>query len=119
MQFSMSILVGIVLGVLVLVFASRRGLFRADAPPKPTPFDWLVLAVGACTFLILVTGMLFNTRWFPLPSIILASASVVMGVGALIKKHRRWQVWVGLVLGGLPMLFWLLFALGYLLDPNM
>ena len=119
MQASLSVLVGIVMGVVVLVFASRRGVFREDALHKTLPFDWIVLAAGALGLLILVTGMLFNTRWFPIPSILLAPFGATLSLGALIKKRRRWQVWVGLILGGLPALFWLLFFLGHVISPEL
>ena len=43
-------------------------------------------------------------------------ATLIAGIGAVVKRDRHWPTWTGLAIGGIPTLFWALFALGHLLD---
>ena len=118
---TVSFIFGILLAVIVLVLARRRGP-QADGPaPKPTTLGWCTLAFG----LIAVTAFVVGTWLSPraddsgmgpfLISIIFAFAAVVVGIATLVKRDRRWPTWVGLVAGLVPAIAWIMFAAGYIL----
>jgi hypothetical protein len=112
-----AIIVGTILGVIILAFADRGQSVQAGPGPKPTALDWLVLGLGILTFVLNLVSFWSNTDLF-VPSITLAAATVVSGVGAIARRARPWQAWVGLILGGLPALFWIAFGLAHLFWPD-
>lgn len=106
---------GVAAGVLAIRFAGR-GLpsgAGAGTSAKPSALGWCVLAFGLVPPLL----MFFVGREGSdvLPWIWAAGLAVVIaGVGAVVKRDRRWPTWAGLVLGVPVALFWALFALGHL-----
>ena len=50
-----------------------------------------------------------------LASIACAAAAVIIGVGAVLRRDRRWPTWVGLAAGVIPAVFWIAFVVGNLL----
>ncbi len=104
-------LVGLLLGVLVVWLA----------PPKV--LGWSVVGLGAVALVAIAPGLLAilipgEGSFSPAFSIPLGIGGVVAGLGAVRKHYRTWQVWVGLGLGSIPVLFWTLFAIGEILYPH-
>jgi hypothetical protein len=118
---SISFAFGILLAVIVLAVARRREAEGGGPALKPTALGWCTLAFG----LTAVAALAIATRLAPrghnsgfglfLISIAFAFAAVVVGVGALVKRDRRWPTWVGLIAGLAPAIFWIWFAVGSLL----
>ncbi len=107
MQASIAFLVGIAIAVVLLVVT--RGVHESTS-------GWISLALGASTAIVLGMGFALASTFplFPL-SIALGFATVIFGVGNLVRGNRHWTVWVGVVLGVLGAGFWLLFLAGELL----
>lgn len=109
MQASIATILGIILGILVLSF-TRRG--RTAVP------GWLALAFAVIAVGALFAGMNLSPRPgntgqpFLLISIALAAAALVTAIGAL-RRARTWPAWAGFVIGLVPALFWIIFALGH------
>jgi hypothetical protein len=100
--------VGIILGVLIVRFV-----------PQPV-LGWVVLGLGVLALLFIIPGLLAivmprDATFSPALTIPLGVACVVAGIGAVRKHYRTWQVWLGLALGSVPVLFWLAFVVGELL----
>lgn len=112
MQFTLSVISGLLLGA-ILVLVMRRATPAGGTSHAWTA--WLMLVVAAIGALILAFS--FVSSNFSLAGIFLPVAALVMSVDALIRKDRRWQVWLGFFLGLLPVLFWAYFLLGELLGP--
>lgn len=118
---SVSFVLGILLAAIVLVFTRRQG---GDAGPSPAPsaLGWWTLGLGLAALAAFALSVLGprteDIRWLaillPNLSIALGPAAVVAGAGALMRRERHWPVWVGLIAGLVPALFWILFAAGYL-----
>jgi hypothetical protein len=105
------IIVGTLLGVLLVWFVPKNAL------------GWVVLGLGAVALAFILPGLVSilipgDAMFSPAFSIPLGVASVVASVGALLKKHRTWQVWLGLGLGFIPFLFWVVFAIGEIIFPH-
>ena len=105
------IIVGIVIGVLIVQFVPRSVL------------EWLVLGLGVAALFFIIPGLVEilipgDTMFSPAVSIPLAIGCVVCGIGAMLKSYRTWRVWLGLVLGAVPVLFWIVFAIGEILYPH-
>lgn len=106
---------GLVAGVLAIVIGGRGLSREPEKPRKPTVLGWIVLEFGVISLVLalLVTGGGSERVAWTFGAGI---ATLVAGIGALIKKDRHWPTWAGLVIGVIPALFWALFALGYLLE---
>jgi hypothetical protein len=104
---------GIVAGVLAIVFGGRGISRGSDRPAKPTAVGWCVLAFGLIS-LALALMVTSGGSWTWVSGAGLAT--LIAGIGALVKRDRHWATWTGLVIGVVPALFWALFALGYLLE---
>ena len=118
---TVSFIFGILLAVIVLVLARRRGP-QADGPAaKPTTLGWCTLAFGLTAAAALAVGTRLSPRadnsgMGPfLISIIFAFAAVVVGIATLVKRDRRWPALVGLLAGLVPAIAWIVFAAGYIL----
>ena len=103
---------GIAAGALAIVFGGRSSS-RGSGKRKPTALGWCVLAFGVIS-LALALMVTSGGSWTWVSGA--GMATLVAGIGALVKKDRQWPTWVGLVIGIVPALFWALFALGYLLE---
>jgi hypothetical protein len=106
---------GVATGVLAIRFAGRGLPVGADAgtSAKPSALGWCVLAFGLVPPLLMF--FVGKAGADLLPWIWAAGLAVLIaGVGAVMKKDRRWPTWAGLVLGVPVALFWALFALGHL-----
>jgi hypothetical protein len=104
-------LVGIILGVLVIRFVSQNAL------------GWVVLGFGALALAFIIPGLLsilfpFDAMFNPAFTIPLGVASLVAGIAALRKNIHPWQIWLGLGLGAIPLLFWIAFGIGEILYPH-
>jgi hypothetical protein len=105
---------GFMAGLLAIVYGGR-GLSREPGKPaKPTALGWCVLAFGLVSLVLalMVTGGGSDRVTWTLAAGI---ATLIAGIGAVVRRDRHWPTWAGLVIGGIPALFWALFALGYLL----
>jgi len=84
---------------------------------------WVVIGLGTIALIFIITGLIsilipgdaIFSHVFAIP---LSAGSVVSGIGALRKKYHTWQVWLGLGLGLIPMLFRKAFLIGELLYPH-
>lgn len=109
MQASVATILGIIIGILVLRF-TRRG--------QPVVPGWMALAFGIVAAAALAAGMLLSPQPgnagqpYLLASIALAAAALVTAIGAL-SRARTWPAWVGFIIGLVPALFWIVFALGH------
>jgi hypothetical protein len=108
------LLVGTILGVLALVMTRQNAALTG----------WLVLGFGVIAFLAVLPSLFAVIRpvesaFNPVFSMIAGVASLVSGFGAVgSHRTRGWQVWAGIVLGAVPILFWLAFALGGVIFPS-
>lgn len=102
-------IIGIVLGVLVLLIFQR----------KPGFLGWTVFGLGAlgCISILPALSEVINitifTGWLFMPgiSVVAGAACIISGIGAIAaKRSLGWQVWLGLGLGAIPLLFWLAFG---------
>ena len=105
------IIIGIVLGVLVVQFVPHNLL------------GWVVLGFGIVAFAFILPVFVAilthsGTMFSSIVTIPLSIGCVVSGVGTMRKNHHTWQVWLGLGLGTIPLLFWIAFAIGELLYPH-
>jgi hypothetical protein len=105
------ILIGIILGMLVVRFVPQNAI------------GWVVIGLGAVALVFIIPGLLAilfpgDTMFSPALTIPLGVGSVVSGIGAMRKDNRTWQVWLGLGLGSVPVLFWLAFTIGEILYPH-
>jgi len=105
------IIIGVIIGVLVVRFVPQNGL------------GWVVFGLGAMALIFIIPGLVAilipgDAMFSPAFTIPLGIGCVVSGIGALRKNNRTWQVWLGLGLGSIPVLFWLAFAIGEILYPH-
>ena len=118
MQATIALVLGILAGTIV-VAAVGRGITTQAGPPKPTALGWCAFTFG---IVALVAAGLMMTRLVALHiapiSIALAVASMVVAIGALVKRDRHWPTWVGLGLGAIPFLFWVAFVVAELVGPR-
>ena len=104
-------IVGIILGVLVGRFVPQKVL------------GWVVIGMGVMALVFIIPGLVSilipcDTTFSPAFTIPLGVGCVVSGIGAVRKHDRTWQVWLGLGLGAIPVLFWLAFAIGEIIYPH-
>ena len=105
------IIIGIILGVLVVKFVPNNLL------------GWVVSGLGTVAFFFIIPifiAILTNsdTTFLPVVSIPLSIGCVISGIGAIRKNPHTWQVWFGLGLGAIPLLFWTAFVIGEILYPH-
>lgn len=118
---SISALLGILLAVIVIIIARRSKPKGSGLSTVKSRTGWLCLTLGlvALAAFVIQTLPLFydnNTGLpFSLISILFSAASVLIGIWTLVKHDRHWPTWVGLIAGTAPALFWIAFALGYVL----
>jgi len=104
---------------------SERPSLRASA------LAWTSIGFGATALLMVVTGIFAGpiagmlgvtvdtvTAMPAALSITFAVASVIAALGAWARHDRHWPTWVGIVVGGLPVLFWLAFLIGEIVVPH-
>jgi hypothetical protein len=106
---------GVGAGLLAIVFGGRGAPGESERPPKPTALGWCVLVFGLVSLvlaLMVTGGGSGRVAW----TLAAGVATLIAGIGALVKRDRHWPTVTGLAIGGIPALFWALFALGYLLD---
>lgn len=120
MQATISFIVGVILALIILAMSHRWGAAAGEPAPRPTILSWWTLAFGLIAAAAFAFGLLLTPRGdsgsrLLLVSITFASAAVVLGVGMLVRRDRRWPTWVGLVVGVAIALFWIAFAVGYIL----
>ena len=102
---------GIILGVLVVRFVPQNVL------------GWAVIGLGAVALVFIIPGLVAvlisgDTMFSPAFSIPLGVGCVVSGIGAVRRNCRTWQVWLGLGLGSIPVLFWMAFSIGEIFYPH-
>ena len=105
------IIVGTILGVLVVRFVPQNVL------------GWVVVGLGALALVFIIPGLLAilipgDAMFSPAITIPLGVACVVSGIGAVRKNYRTWQVWLGLGLSSIPVLFWIAFSIGEIIYPH-
>ncbi|HEY5903844.1 MAG TPA: hypothetical protein VIU39_14930 [Anaerolineales bacterium] len=111
---AISLVAGIVIGVVILNLARSRGAAADANPGLPA---WLTLGLGLvalgsfalATWLSGTSGEPAVLWWL---SMLCALAAVVAGVGLVIRRDRRWPVWLGLAAGLIPAVLWLAFTVG-------
>lgn len=118
MQATLSAVLGIVVGVIVLAVAGR-GATRGPGPaPKPTALGWSAFGFGVAA--LAAAGLMLTklmTAAGPQVSISLAAATLVISIGALARRDRHWPTWIGLCLGAVPAAFWILFVVAEVIGP--
>jgi len=119
MQFTISLVTGLLVGAIVLVVLGR-GLSARGAPPAgPTALGWTAYGVGILAVAALVLMMAGSSIRFSVQaSIGLMAAAMVLSVGALVKRDRHWPTWVGFGVAAVPAFFWILFAAGEFINPH-
>jgi hypothetical protein len=115
---SISLVLGILTAVIVLNVTRRREPEETQSAPQPSTLGWVTLAFGLIAVTALAMGAWLspqanNSGLVPFNlSIILAFAAVIIGIGTLKRHERHWITWVGLAVGLIPAIFWIIFALG-------
>ena len=95
MQFTIAVLLGLILGFILLSLMRRARSTGGTPAAKPAWPGWLILALGAVSAVAFGAGF---TRMVDLPGIFimfvitLPVATVVLGVGSLIKGEHRWPI---------------------------
>jgi hypothetical protein len=104
------------------IFGGIFGLLALRfVPQKFLAWVALVAGVGALVFILPVFVTMFipgDVSFIPVMSIPLALICLLTGIGIARQGDHRWQVWLGIALGAIPILFWLAFGLGELLYPH-
>ncbi len=107
---------GVVSAGIVLAITRAREPNSDDSATQPTVLGWLSLVFGVIAATAFVFGMFTKTGiGANLVSISSAFATLVVGIGAILRHDRRWPTWAGLVAGVIPGVFWLAFAVGNML----
>lgn len=110
---TIAFLSGVACAGIVLAVLRAREPGSAGPPARPTVLGWTTLAFGVAAAGAFASAILLEAeiRGF-LASIACASAAVIIGVGAVLRRDRRWPTWVGLAAGVVPGVFWIAFAVG-------
>jgi len=110
---------GVVAGVLAIVVGGRQVAKGSEKPEKPTSLGWSVLGLGLITVVLAALAMWGEGGSEQLPRIFAGGvATLIAGLGAIVKRDRHWPTWTGLVIGVLPAGFWGLFLAAFLLRPQ-
>lgn len=114
MQFTLGVLLGIGIGVVVLLVARSASAKTAGA--------WVGVVLGLVAAALFAAGF-FQREAFDFPGAAIITlggsfAAAIIGIGGLVRKERIWQNWVAAILGGAPALFWIAFAIGEVLFPH-
>ena len=118
MQASIALVLGIVIGAVVLLVASRAVSGHGVVPGRATTVGWSALWLGLAAFaatglMMVKVPVLSDAR----SSIALTTAALVVGFGAAFKRDRYWPTWVGLAAAAIPGLFWILFVVAEFVGP--
>lgn len=76
------------------------------------------LHAGAFFFPLVLLGSVGSAINATPLSIVLSMAGVTAAVWAIARGDRRWVSWTAGGIAAVPTVFWIVFALGYLIDPN-
>jgi hypothetical protein len=92
---------------------------KAALPAKPTPLGWTaygagILALGALVLMMAGSGFRIAVQ----ASIGLTAAAMLLSIGALVRRDRRWPTWVGFGASMVPALFWIVFVAGEFTNPH-
>ncbi|MBN2387859.1 MAG: hypothetical protein JXB85_12645 [Anaerolineales bacterium] len=121
MAASVSFVFGIVVAAILLAVTRRREAQAGEPALRPAALSWWTLSLG------LIAGVAFalaavltptgNSPAFLLWNISIAAgvATAAAGIGAILRRDRRWPTWVGLAAGLAVAAFWFVFAAGNLL----
>ena len=116
MIFSVSVVTGLLLG-LALLLVIRRARLSSETPP--VWIAWLTLGIAVVGALAFALGLLKDASLYGIPfAIFMPVIALVIGADALIHKDRRWQIWLGFILGLAIVLFWAVFAIGEIAFPH-
>jgi hypothetical protein len=113
--FIAGVALGVVTGIVVLLTVGRT----AGTAARLGRWTLVFGAVAAVSFVAtgLIRGPLELALVAGLASIALAFAGMLVGVGAVLRRVRQWQIWVGLFLAGAPALMWLSIFMTSLQQP--
>jgi len=117
MTFTVSVLIGIVLGVALMLATSS---LKPAGSQAPSPAAWVAIVTGALGVAAVAVGftpLRMAMPWAVEASIALPVAGLIVAVTRVAKHERHWPVWTGLSLNALPALFWVAFLFGELLGP--
>ncbi len=102
-------------GIVLAVYRAREP-GSADPAARPTALGWLTLTFGVMAAIAFAGAIFFEAALYGLlASIACATVAVIIGVGAVLRRDRRWPTWVGLAAGVIPAVFWIAFAVGNIL----
>lgn len=113
---TIAFLVGVaVAGVVLSVFRTREPR-PAGASAGPSALGWLTLAGGIAAAAAFAVGVFIDSEMGGyLASIACATATVIIGIGAILRHDRFWPTWAGLAIGVIPAMFWIIFVVGNVL----
>ena len=116
MQFTISLVTGLVAGAIVLVSV---GSAKTAASARPGMLGWAayatgILAFGAGMLMMFGSGVFASVQ----ASVGLAAASMVLSIGAYVKRDRHWPTWVGFGAGAVPAVFWIVFVAAEFVSPH-
>lgn len=130
MQALLRLFGGLIIGGGAWAVLGRR-IDPENPPLRASALAWVALGLGATSFLMVASGLaapylgeaLGRTAVTVLAmpaalSIVFAIASLVAAVGAFARHDRHWPTWVGIVVGGLPVLFWVAFVVAEIAFPH-
>ena len=117
-------MLGVALGFAIGIPLGRR-IDRAHPTQRPSALAWTALALS-----VVAVGLLAGALLSPLAlsgpagsainatplSIALSMAGVTAAAWAIARGYRRWVSWTAGGIAALPTVFWIVFALGYLID---
>jgi len=107
---------GVVVGVLAVVPGGRQ---PAQGSAKPTALGWSVLGFGLITALLSALATWGQGGSEQLPRIFAGGvATLIAGIGAIVKRERHWPTWAGLAIGVCSAAFWGLFLVAFILKPQ-
>jgi|GEM_PF-786659 len=126
----MSLLGGLFLGGAAYAVLGTR--IDPQSPPKrASALAWVAMGFGITATLMVLSGLLLPAALsalgiqpviaFALPawlSIVFAFAGTVAAFGAFAKHDRHWPTWTGIVVGLLPVLFWVWFVIAEIVTPH-
>lgn len=120
------VVLGVTLGLAVGI-PLGRSIDTARPTRRPSALAWTALAFGVVAVVLLASALFFPLALSgpagsavnsTLLSIVLSMAGVTAAVWAIARGDRRWVSWTAGGIAAVPTVFWTVFALGYLIDPN-